>query len=163
MSKNTLYNYLEYFNDSLVVFSLRKFSASYKEMEQTLPKIYFDDTGLLTISGVESRSKLMENVVFTELMRRGFAANEKLFYFFSQNKEVDFIVKNKKVEQLVQVCQNLDDLSTKEREVSALIKASKELKCKNLLVITDDYEAEEKTYGRKISYVPLWKWLLSVK
>jgi len=63
----------------------------------------------------------------------------------------------------VQVCQNLDDLSTKEREVSALIKASKELKCKNLLVITDDYEAEEKTYGRKISYVPLWKWLLSVK
>lgn len=163
VSKNTLYNYLEYFNDSLVVFSLRKFSASYKEMEQTLPKIYFDDTGLLTISGVESRSKLMENVVFTELMRRGFAANEKLFYFFSQNKEVDFIVKNKKVEQLVQVCQNLDDLSTKEREVSALIKASKELKCKNLLVITDDYEAEEKTYGRKISYVPLWKWLLSVK
>jgi predicted AAA+ superfamily ATPase len=41
-----------------------------------------------------------------------------------------------------------------------LIKASKELKCKNLLVITWDYEDEIKAGSKKIAFIPLWKWLL---
>jgi len=32
--------------------------------------------------------------------------------------------------------------------------------CRNLLVITWDYEAEEKTNGKSIKFIPLWKWLL---
>ncbi|MEW5759773.1 MAG: hypothetical protein AB1779_03285 [Candidatus Thermoplasmatota archaeon] len=46
------------------------------------------------------------------------------------------------------------------REIKALIKASKELKCKNLLVITWDYEDEKKIENRKVTFIPLWKWLL---
>ena len=69
-----------------------------------------------------------------------------------------------KVKQLIQVCYNLADLKTKKREIKSLIQASKELKCKNLLVITEDYEAEtlEEWFGakRKIKFIPLWKWLL---
>jgi len=44
------------------------------------------------------------------------------------------------------------------------LKASKELGCKDLLVITEDCEAEEeikvedKIY--KVKFLPLWKWLL---
>jgi len=41
-----------------------------------------------------------------------------------------------------------------------LIKASEELKCKNLLVITWDYEDEIKVKNKKIVFKPLWKWLL---
>jgi len=44
--------------------------------------------------------------------------------------------------------------------IGKLIKASKELKCTDLLVITWDYEEEEEIKGKKISFVPLWKWLL---
>ena len=63
----------------------------------------------------------------------------------SQTKEeVDFVVmKNLKVQKLVQVCYNINDSATKNREITALIKAGEEFKCNNLLIITDDYEAEE--------------------
>ena len=69
-----------------------------------------------------------------------------------------------KIKELIQVCFNINDQETKKREVRALIKAGKELKCNNLFVITEDYEAEEivKWFNAKskIKFVPLWKWLL---
>ena len=55
---------------------------------------------------------------------------------------------------------------TKKREIRSLIKASRELTCNALLVLTQDYEAEEKAdwFGirRKVKFVPLWKWLLII-
>ncbi len=73
-----------------------------------------------------------------------------------QQKEVDFVLKrDKKIEALIQVSYINSKEEIKEREINALVKSSKELRCKNLLVITWDYESEE-----KIKFVPLWKWLL---
>ena len=66
-----------------------------------------------------------------------------------------------KVRQLIQVCYDINDYETKKREIRALIKASKELKCKNLLVITEEKEGEEIVGKNKVNYIPLWKWLLS--
>ena len=62
-----------------------------------------------------------------------------------------------RVTQLIQVCYDIGDPETKKREVTALVRASGELKCNDLLVITDDYEAQE----NKIRFIPLWKWLLT--
>jgi len=42
----------------------------------------------------------------------------------------------------------------------SLVKASKELECTDLLVITWDYGGEEDFRGNGIRFVPLWKWLL---
>ena len=54
---------------------------------------------------------------------------------------------------------------TRQREIKALFKASKELKCKDLTIITEDSEAEEyeewSGIKRKIKFIPLWKWLLN--
>ena len=78
-----------------------------------------------------------------------------------QQKEVDFVVKKgRRIEKLIQVCYNISDMKTKDREISALLKASKDLKCNNLLIITEDYESEEKHKNKKIKFMPLWKWLL---
>ncbi|MBC8522251.1 MAG: hypothetical protein H8D26_09770 [Methanomicrobia archaeon] len=46
--------------------------------------------------------------------------------------------------------------------MKSLIKASKELKSEDLLVITWDYEAEEEFKGKRIKFTPLWKWLLLI-
>jgi len=63
-------------------------------------------------------------------------------------------------------CERLTIYHTKEREIKSLIKASKELKCSDLFIITMDYENEEffnqGNNKKKIRFVPLWKWLLSV-
>jgi predicted AAA+ superfamily ATPase len=93
--------------------------------------------------------------------------NKINFYYWKnqQQQEVDFAIKKGlKVNKLIQVCYNIDNLNTNKREIRALISASKELRCKNLLVITKDDEKEEsfEWFGikRKIKFVPLWKWLL---
>lgn len=104
----------------------------------------------------------MENLAFIELLRNGYQPNQTLFYYQTKNKkEVDFLLKKGlKIEKLIQVCYEIEDFSIKEREIKSLIKASQELKCNNLLVITFDYEAEEKIKGKTIKFIPLWQWLL---
>lgn len=75
--------------------------------------------------------------------------------------EVDFVIKRgSKIEQLIQVCYDINDLNTRERELRSLIKASRDLRSENLLVITWDYEAVEEFKGKRIMLIPLWKWLL---
>lgn len=66
------------------------------------------------------------------------------------------------VRVLVQVCYDIEDPDTKERVVNALLRASIELKCNDLLIITGDYGAEEESGGKRIRYVPLWKYLLGI-
>lgn len=159
LSKNTLYNYFEYFVDSFIVFPLRRFSYSYKDVESSIPKIYLVDNGLLSLQGIRDRGRLIENIVFVELKRKGV---RDLFYFRStSDREVDFVIRDgKTVKELIQVCYDIDNFSTKERETRALLGGSKELNCDNLLIITWDYEAEEDVSGKMIKYVPLWKWLI---
>ncbi len=67
-----------------------------------------------------------------------------------------------KVKQLIQVCYDPSDYDTKKRELKSLVKASCELKCNNLLVITSDYEGEEEVKDKTIKFMPLWRWLLAV-
>jgi len=155
ISKNTLYNYLEYLRDSLAVFPLKKFSPSYKDVEMSTPKIYFVDNGLYLGEG--GIGKLMENLVFMEFKRRGYRENKDLFYWRDYTgREVDFIIKKEKeIVQLIQVCYELTPENEK-RELNSLIKASKKLNCKNLLVITWNQEGEKEG----ITITPLWKWLL---
>ena len=99
----------------------------------------------------------MENLVFIELLRGG----EEIAYYSDISGEIDFLIKEgRKVKSLIQVSYDINDFNTKEREVKQLIRLSKHFKCKNLLVITMDYEAEEKIKGRIIKFIPLWKWLL---
>ncbi|MBC7090475.1 MAG: ATP-binding protein, partial [Nitrososphaeria archaeon] len=160
VSKNTLYNYVQALNDSFIIFPLKKFSRSYKSEEASMPKIYFIDNGLLTIQGVNDEGKLMENLVFVELLRRFDA--EKIRYFLYNDKEVDFIIKDgNSVKKFIQVCYSIEDFETREREIKPLIKASELLDCKNMTILTWDTEDEVKIEGKPIKILPLWKWLIS--
>lgn len=86
----------------------------------------------------------------------------EIFYWKDhQKKEVDSVVKEgQKLKTLIQACVDVDNFKTKEREVSFLLKAANELHCKNLEIVTLDYEQEEKIGNKNIHYLPLWKWLL---
>jgi len=159
VSKNTLYTYFGYFEDSFIVFPLKRFSYSYKNIESSISKIYLVDNGLLSLQGIQDYGRLIENIVFIDLKRR---SKGDLFYYKSTSgREIDFIIKEgKKVSELIQVCYTLDNFVTKEREVKALLQGSEELRCDNLLIITWDYEAVEIVFGKNVRYVSLCKWLL---
>ncbi len=160
-SVHTIENYVSYIEESYLIFQLFSFSFKVKEQLISPKKIYAIDTGMINAVSsktFDNKSRLIENIVFLELKRLG---KETFYYKSKQQEEVDFVLKEGlKAKQLIQVCHSLDDENTKNREIKALLKASEELKCKNLLVITWDYEAEEEIKGRKIIYKPLWRWLL---
>ncbi|MFN0118497.1 MAG: DUF4143 domain-containing protein [Elusimicrobiota bacterium] len=127
-------------------------------------KIYAYDNGFIsaTYQSVTSNdSRLLENMVFVELVRRGFKPNFDLFYYQTRTgNEVDFFLRQgSKNLELIQVTQNLSALKTRERELRALHQASMELNVSNLTIITMDTEESIKEKGVKIRVVPCIKWL----
>lgn len=165
IGKTTLLHYLNYVENSYFIHSLPIFSPKVKEQLQYPRKVYFIDNGFINSLSTrfsKNLGRLYENLVAVELLRRHSKENGELYYWKdSRGKEVDFVVKHDfKVKQLIQVCYDIEDYDTRKREINALLKASEELKCRDLLVITSGYDAEEKIKGKKIIYIPLWKWLL---
>lgn len=164
---HTIRNYLEYLTDSFLILVLEKFSYKLKQQFIAPKKIYCIDSGMINSLAFQfspNQGRLMENTVFLELLRRNanIESDKEIFYWQDYvGKEVDFIVKQgRQVVQLIQVCQSLSDIATKERELKSLIKASAELKCGNLLIITDDEQGEEKIKDKEIKIISLWRWLL---
>ena len=94
----------------------------------------------------EDKGKSLENAMFLELCHRK-SMNPLMAIFYWQDykkREVDFVIKEGKgVRELVQACAAVPDLNIRKREIVALLKASEELRCNNLSIVTFDYEDEE--------------------
>jgi hypothetical protein len=162
ISLDTVERFSKYFSIARLFFFVPKFSFSLKEQILNPKKVYCIDVGLRNVFGFkfsQDIGKIAENIVFLSLFR---GEKENIFYWKNTKHEVDFVIKGKKekIEALIQVCWNVSKEETKKREVDSLIEASKKLNCNKLIVITEDYEKEEEYKGKKICFIPLWKWLL---
>ena len=164
LSKTKVYEYFSYLEDINFIFLLKKYGKGVREVEGSIPKIYLIDLGFVTLHGLGDMGRRIENVVAIELLRQKNYLKPLLEVFYwkdTYGREVDFVLaEGSEVVQLIQVCYDVSDPYTKDRELKSLIKASKELDCSNLSVITWDYECEEEFRGCKVGFVPLWKWLL---
>lgn len=164
ISVPTLEKYFSIMKDAFLFFDLRIFSYKVRDQLQYPRKIYAIDSGFANFSGFkfsEDAGRLMENLVAVELRRRVAPEGEIYYWKDHQQREVDFVLKKGlAVKQLIQVTYSSDRAEIEKREINGLIKASKELKCNDLLVITWDYEEEEEINGKKVRFLPLWKWLL---
>lgn len=166
IGKGTVANYLEYLKTSLFLWPLEIFSPKIKNRLQCPRKSYFVDNFFLSrFSSKFSKNfgRLMENLAARELFRKC-ALNPLLEVYYWKDyhqREVDFVLKeNLKVKQLIQVTYASSKQDIEEREIQSLIKGAKELKVNDLLMITWDLETEQKINGKKVKFVPLWKWLL---
>jgi predicted AAA+ superfamily ATPase len=164
---HTVRNYAEWVGEAYLLFFLERFSPKLKLQYISPKKAYCVDNGIVTSIGFrisENLGGLMENLVAVELLRRrsySFSDFEVFYWRDYQQNEVDFVVKNGlSIKQLIQVAYASGRDEVNSREVKALLKTSKELHCRDLLVITWDYEDEAVSNGEKVRYVPLWKWLL---
>ena len=164
---DTVERFCGYFEDVYLFFSLKRFSYKVKEQEKSPRKIYSIDTGLCHSLGFrfsENIGRLAENIVFLELKRRQILERQtELFYWKDvQHREVDFVVKEGlNAKSLIQVCWNMRDEKTKNRELRSLSRAMKELKLSTATIITEEAEGEEALDGNKVTVIPLWKWLLT--
>lgn len=165
---NTIEKFSSYLEEANMIFFVKRFSFKIKEQEKSPRKVYSIDVGLANSVGFRfspNAGRVLENIVAIELMRKEKADPNFSVYYWkdSQGKEVDFVTKEGlKVRQLIQVCYDIEDYDTKKREIKALLKASRDLECNNLILITGEKEGEEKIKRKTIKYIPLWKWLLSI-
>lgn len=157
----TTKKFCDYLAEPYLFFYLPRFNNKLKLMKKAPRKVYVVDNGFVQGTAFnlsENLGRLLENQVFVELLRRGYEPGNTLFYYRSHNdKEIDFVIrKGIKVEQLIQVCYDMDSGKTRKREFDALVEAAEELRCTNLLVITNNQEEKiEWRDGIKISVVKI--------
>ena len=162
-SKTTVSKYCGYLQQSYMFFYLPRFNNKLQLMKKAPQKVYMVDNGFVKAKafGVSpDLGKLLENMVFDELLHRGYAPGLTLFYYRSRNdKEADFVLRQgNKVEQIVQVCYDLSSPKTYKREQGALEETSEELKCKNMCVVTWDTEGDMDVDGVKAPIITIEKW-----
>ncbi|MCF2136159.1 MAG: ATP-binding protein [Candidatus Thorarchaeota archaeon] len=163
-SKKTLSELLDYFEDAFLIFSVPRFSRSSRGVTQMPKKVYPVDVGLFQpyFSFSESITRRFEAVAAIELHKESLRHGTELFYWQShEGYEVDFVIRGRRgIEQMIQVCYNIEDEKTRMREERSLLKASRAFDCKRLLVITWDVEDKVEHDGAIINYIPMSKWLL---
>jgi hypothetical protein len=167
ITKRTAINYVRMLEDVMLLFLIHKFSRSPKEQVRNPDKEYVVDNGLRTVAGFylsDDFGRNMENTVFLKLRQtRMEDPLLEIFYWGNPKGEVDFVLRSgSRIKTLIQVTRVSSKDEVKPRETNSLIMASNELRCNDLLVITWDYDAEEKIQEKKIKFIPLWKWLLDL-
>ena len=115
----TVDNYLNMLEKSFIVYKAVRTDIKSKALLKTLGKYYICDTGIRNIIlGFRNINEghLLENVVYLELLRRGYRVNIGKSGFY----EVDFVAENPNVIKYYQVTQTLSDDKVKQREIRSL-------------------------------------------
>jgi len=149
-NRKTISNYMFYLEKAFLIKKLYNYSKNLLTSEKKLKKVYPPSTAFAFLFDAE-KGKIIENAV---LMNSDFR-------FFSKigEKEVDFIKVNKKDKKVLPIEVKYAK-KVREKEIKGLLKFTNKYKLKEGVVITQDYEAGKKIKGKKIKFMPLWKWLL---
>lgn len=115
----TIDNYLKMLENAFIFYKAGRSDIKSKALLKTLGKYYISDTGLRNIIlGFRNidEGHLLENVVYLELLRRGFRVNiGKTFEY-----EVDFVAESPDEIKYYQVSQSIKEDSVRERELRSL-------------------------------------------
>ncbi|MDT8287156.1 MAG: ATP-binding protein [Elusimicrobiales bacterium] len=162
-SVHTVKNYLSYMEEAYLFFAVEAFSHKARQRVRLPRKIYGIDTAMLraiSVSGGRNEGRLLENLVFLELLRRG---RSPVYYSDARRgHEVDFLCRpaGGGAPEFIQVCSAMDAPGTRERELRALAGAVERFGASSMTIVTMDASGREKAAGKDVRIVPAWEWLL---
>lgn len=164
INSDTVIYYVGSVVKTFAVFEINKLDWKQNRVFSTTKKYYSIDTGITNSfdQTVRNHSKLLENIVFTELKRRGV---DIYFGVLKNGKEIDFITKEKREHKYkkYQVTENLTEENSK-REISSFLVEDETLKdCENILLALNDENEDIKHESVVIKKRNLLKWLLEIK
>lgn len=159
-SVNTTKKYMDYLHEPYIFYYLSRYNNKLKLMKKAPRMVYVVDNGFVAskaFSLSDNLGRLLENQVFIELIRRGYDVEKTMFYYRSRNdKEVDFVLrKGTSIERLVQVCYDMSNPKTEKREVDSIVECAGELKCNNLVIVTNSDKRIIEKDGYKIDVLPI--------
>lgn len=161
--KSAVSDYLTWFEDAYVLFTVRIFDASLARAKTNPKKVYCIDHSLVRSisSGIlVNAGHLLENLVFNSLRR---ITPEIYYYRTKTGREVDFIIGSRdRSRMLVQACDTIADLQTRKREIAALAEAMAELRLSKGFIVTRHQEEQIETGHGTIEVIPAWRFLLGL-
>jgi predicted AAA+ superfamily ATPase len=153
----TVKDYLEYFEESYLTFSLPNYVSPLTGQE-TIKKRYYTDNGLLNNFLFNGDTKLLENLCAVHLTKQYSNTDEPRLFYYSRNIEVDFYVPEAGL--AIQASFDINDEETRRREVSALVSLHRAFSLRRAVIVTRDHEEQITEDQLKIEVIPVWKWLL---
>lgn len=153
---STVEKYLQYLVACFVFYKVNRFDLKGKKQLVTQEKYYLVDPGLLNLlvgkERTTDRGHILENVVYLELIRRGY----KIWTGTARNTEIDFVCKTPLGEiEYYQIAWQLTSESTIEREFSALEKITDNYP--KYLLTTDSFKQDRSG----IKHLNVFEWLLA--
>lgn len=157
-SVNTVSSYVNYMENSWLLFTLNVYDFSLRRQQIAPKKVYCIDTGLSHTVGFNfsaDTGKLLENLVFLALRR----TTRDIYYCTTPGGyEVDFYLPE--IRQLIQVAQHLENPTTREREFRAVEDALKGMPVKSVLILAGANEAEKEINGVPVEVRSVSEWLV---
>ena len=117
IANDTLYNYLEAFSTTFIMNKVYRYDVHGKNILKTLNKYYTNDLGIKQIKTNNEEinySVALENIVYNDLIGKDY----KVFIGKTKKGEIDFIASKHNKFKYIQVCYDLSDENTRNREFS---------------------------------------------
>lgn len=162
VGKDTLHTFLGYLEDTFLVRIVSQHSASERKRMVNPRKAYPVDPGLIPVyeqAGCANLGQALETGVLIELERRGC----DIFYVQTQDGyKVDFLAQTPAGKWfLLQICVDLSNAVTWERETRALLAAANEYPHATPLLITLDAIPPQPGLPAPLQWQPAVSWLLT--
>ena len=156
ITQKTVDKYIKALTDSFLFYKVERYNIKGKNLLKTLGKYYVVDTGLrnhlLSSTGSDVGHQI-ENIVYLELLRRGYRVNIGKI----DEREIDFIATKQKTKEYYQVAMTALDESVMARELAPLLKVRDNYP-KYLLTL--DFVTRD---NEGIKQINLIDWLLGMK
>lgn len=165
---DTIRRYIDYFTDSFLVSTPKRYDINGKGYINSPLKYYFSDMGLrnarLNFRELE-QPRLMENIVYNELVMRGYNVDVGVVELYEQNKsgksvlkktEVDFVCNMADKRYYIQVAYTIDSEEKIAQEQKSLLHINDAFK--KIIIVKDSIKPHYNNYG--VYIIGLYEFLL---
>lgn len=168
ISPDTIDKYLGYFMDAFLIYKAKRYDVKGRKYIQSPVKYYYSDPGLrnarLGFRQIEE-THLMENVLYNDLIRRGFDVDIGVVEYNTKDEqgkkirkqlEVDFVVNRGSARFYIQSALSIADPQKREQEIASLLRIPDSFK--KIVVVKDYLNPWTDEHG--IQYVGIEQFLL---
>ncbi len=169
ITNKTPASYLKYLEESFLIEKSKRFDVKGKKYIETPSKYYFVDIGirnsLINFRQIE-KTHIMENIIYTELRRRGFNVDvgivekrkidEKGKKDYKQ-LEIDFVANKGSDKYYIQSAYSIEDNNKREQELQSLLNISDNFK--KMVIVYDSFIKWQDDNG--IIYISIYDFLLN--
>ncbi|MEA3387404.1 MAG: ATP-binding protein [Patescibacteria group bacterium] len=154
LNDKSVKDYVETLESCYLFSELKLYSFSLKEQINNKKKLYLCDNGFMNLGFNFSSNygKLLENLVYNELVKRGFA-----IYFYNKTSECDFIAKKDDKTIAIQVCYEIND-QNRTREINGITKLPFEVDEKYIITYNQGDSALADESISEIKVVSFWEY-----